>query len=187
MTSCATAELATTLRLFASVFAREADEALLRGIMARRSAITGTLGRDPLSDLPLADIGTCVGALAVDYCCLFIGPHGHLPPVESVAMGEERFWGPSTESVVLLYRSLGIALSPGNIVLPDHISMELDCLAVLEEQDRSAEARSFAREHLLRWLPTLIRHVDERASLAFYPAWCRGAQTLLTELYGGES
>jgi len=123
--------------------------------------------------------------LSVEYCHLFIGPRGHLPPVESVVRGERRFWGPSTEKVADFYNSMGIAVVSDSRIVPDHISMELDCLALLEETDRHHEATVFAREHVLRWLPDLAQHVDRRSTVPFYRVWSAGLNMMLAELYGG--
>jgi TorA maturation chaperone TorD len=169
----------TALRLLASVFAREADQPLLDQIIARRDELTDALGRDPLVDI--AD--DMIEALAVEYCGLFIGPKGHLAPVESVVLGEGQLWGPSTEAVVECYQSSGIASRPDERAFPDHISMELDFLAMLEETDRHAEAHQFAHQHLLRWLGDLLRHVQTNATMAFYPAWLEGLQAILNDEY----
>lgn len=173
------------LRLFASIFQREVDERLLRELRSRRRELAGVLGGDPLAGLELGDGGAAVEALAVEYCRLFIGPRGHLPPVESVVRGEECFWGPSTEKVADFYRSAGMAPSHDRRELPDHISMELDCLAVLEETDRHDEATAFAREHVLHWLPDLTQHVDRHSAVDFYRVWSAGLNMMLAELYGG--
>ncbi|MBL7218632.1 MAG: molecular chaperone TorD family protein [Phycisphaerae bacterium] len=172
--------LPTALRLLASVFAREADQPLLDQFIARRDELTDVLGRDPLGALT-AD--NALEALAVEYCHLFIGPKGHLPPVESIVLGEGQLWGPSTEAVVEFYERCGIASRSDERTFPDHISMELDCLAMLEETDRHAEAGNFAHLHLLRWLPGLLAHVQANASLAFYPAWLEGLQATLADEY----
>ena len=173
------------LRLFASIFQREVDERLLKEIETRRQELAGVLGGDPLAGLEPGNPGPAVEVLAVEYCRLFIGPHGHLPPVESVVCGEECFWGPSTEKVADFYRSAAMAPSSDRRELPDHISMELDCLALLEETDRHHEATVFAREHVLRWLPDLAQHVDRRSTVPFYRVWSAGLKMMLAELYGG--
>ncbi len=175
--------IAAALRLFGSIFYREVDERLLRQVVARREELVQVLGADPLAGLDLHNTAATVEALAVEYCRLFIGPHGHMPPVESVALGEDRFWGVSTEAVAEFYQRCGITLRPDEKAFPDHIAMELDCLAVLAEDDRQADAMVFAREHLLRWVPALLRHVASRATLAFYPTWLSGLHALLEDMY----
>ena len=131
MKTVAIQDVTGALRLFASIFAREPDEKLVRELMSRQAAIEEILGADPLHDLPGSDMEATVEALAVEYCRLFIGPCGHMPPVESVALGEDRFWGCSTEEVTRFYSSSGIEPTKDVHLLPDHISMELDCLALL--------------------------------------------------------
>lgn len=171
------------LRLYASIFEREVDEKLLGELATRRQEIENALGGDPLAGIDPSDAASAVEVLAVEYCRLFIGPRDHLPPVESVALGEERFWGPSTRKVVEFYRTVGLAPREDSRIMPDHLSMELDCMAMLEETDRRDQASAFAREHVLKWVPSLARHVNERATIAFYPVWMTGLQAMMTELY----
>jgi TorA maturation chaperone TorD len=68
-------------------------------------------------------------------------------------------------------------------LFPDHVSVELDCLASLLERDRHEAAADFARDHLLRWLPRLARHVEQRAELAFYRTWVAGLLEMLGDLF----
>ncbi len=173
------------LRLFASVFHRETDARLLEEIKARGQELSAALGGDPLAEQDLINPDAVVEALAVEYCRLFVGPRGHMPPVGSIVLGEGRFWGPSTEAVAEFYRSAGLELLRGPGILPDHVSNELDCLAVLEEQERPGEAAAFAREHVLYWLPSLARHIEGRATVAFYRVWVMGLHRLLIDLYHG--
>ena len=177
------ATVATALRLFASIFVREPSRLLMHELEARREELPSALGTDPLAGLDLDAPEAAEEALAVDYCQLFIGPGTHLAPVESVAGGDGRYWGPLTERVIASYAKLGFEVPEGTQVFPDHIAMELDCLALLEEQGRHAEAAAFAKEHLLRWLPALVEHVEHRAQTAFYPACAKGLLALLEELY----
>lgn len=183
LTGVAECEVPTALRLFASIFHREADEPLLREIELRQDELEGVLGGDPLAGLDMNRPEEAAEELAVDFCRLFIGPRGHMPPVESVALGEGRFWGDSTVAVLACYRSSGVAVPDDLHLLPDHVSAELDFVAMLEARGRREEARAFAQEHLLRWLPTLIRHIDKRARLVFYRVWARGLLGFLDQLY----
>ena len=176
-------DISTALRLFASIFQREVDRELLREIRAQRNKLQSVLGADPLTGLDLEDLDATLETRAVEYCRLFIGPHGHMPPVESIARGEERFWGPSTDAVAGFYKKIGMAPKPDAHTFPDHISMELDCLALLEEQDRHHQAKIFAREHLFQWLPKLIEHIDKRATIGFYGIWAKGLQIVLEQFY----
>jgi TorA maturation chaperone TorD len=178
--------LAAALRLFGGVFEREIDARLLAQMREAGPELREALGDDPLEGLTTDD-EDALGTLAAEYCRLFIGPRGHLPPAESVVLGEGRFWGAATEGVVAFYRSAGVGAVEGARVVPDHISMELDCLAILEESGRHEEAALFARAHVLQWLPELSRHVERASTLAFYSALAKGLEKLLTELYGTET
>ena len=175
------------LRLFASIFQKEVDACLLEHIEARSEQLLTVLDVHPLGGLDLDNTEAVREALAVEYCRIFIGPSGHMPPVESIVLGEGRFWGPSTEKVADFYKAVGIAVTREARMVPDHISMELDCLAILEEKQQIDLAGAFAREHLLNWLPGLIDHVEERGALGFYPLWARALYDMLNELYGGRS
>ena len=177
----------TALRLVASIFEREVNERLLNELIERREEVCEALGSDPLPGLDLDNRAEAIESLAIEYCRLFIGPRGHIPPVESVVLGEGRYWGPSTEAVVEFYKAAGIAWNEDAPLLPDHISMELDCLALLEERRQNGLARTFAREHLLRWLPALVEHITTNAALAFYPAWGKALKTILEQLYHEEA
>ena len=182
----------------ANLMAREVDEKLLAALLSRREELVSTLGGDPLQGLSLeagpgggpVALAPAVEQLAEEYCQLFIfagragGTREHLPPAESVVRGEERFWGASTEAVTRFYQEVGFQLRPQAHEVPDHVSVELDCLALLEDNGRRAQARRFAREHLLAWLPTLIEHVEEHARLPFYPLWGRQLLRVLKGLYG---
>lgn len=180
-------ETSAALRLFGSIFQREVDVKLLDQIQAQRQELIAVLEHDPLEKIKLDNADSTVEILAVEYCRLFIGPNGHLPPVESVVRGEGRYWGTHTVAVSDFYQSHGIGLKPGENTFPDHISMELDCLAMLEESDRHDQAMIFAQEHILKWIPALIKHIGENASLAFYPAWAEGLHKLLLDLYVKEA
>jgi TorA maturation chaperone TorD len=172
-------QLGTALRLFASIFVREVDERLLRQLVGQRTELADALGADPLDGLDVTAGDDVLEMLAVEYCRLFVGPHGHMPPVGSVVLGEQRFWGPSTEALAEFYRSCDLAPAPGESLLPDHISLELDCMAILAETGRGDRAEILGRDHLLRWLPILRRHVESHATLAFYPTWIRGLHVIL--------
>jgi len=176
-------DISTALRLFGSIFQREIDQELLNEIQSRRNDLNPVLGSDPLADLNLKQPRKAIEILAVEYCRLFIGPHGHMPPVESIVRGEQRFWGKSTEAVMDCYKSWGFEPKKEAHSFPDHISMELDCLALLEEKNRHREASDFAHKHLLQWLHALIAHIENNAELTFYQAWAGGLLTLLVELY----
>lgn len=186
-TAVARGTVAAALRVFASAFEREVDTELLSMLDACRSGILTVLGDDPLAGVNVNDLDAAVETLAVEYCRLFIGPHGHMPPVESVVLGEGRFCGASTESVSRFCRTIGMVPDEDARVVPDHISMELDCLATLEEQGRHHQAVAFAIAHPLRWLPLLTQHIERRATLAFYPVWSRGLQEMLEEFCGEKS
>jgi TorA maturation chaperone TorD len=179
--------LGTALRLFASVFQKEVDQRLLDELCSRREELSNVLDGDALEGISVDSAEAALEALAVEYCQLFVGPRGHMTPVESIARGEERYWGPSTERVADFYTWAGFSMVNEMHLLPDHLSIELDCLASLEEADQNEEAATFARDHILQWLPALTKHVSTSATMAFYRVWTKALLTTLEELYGEES
>jgi len=70
--------------------------------------------------------------LAEDYCRLFVGPVGHLPPIQSVWMAGElqsSMVGQFTEFVRICHYK-----SPWPGLLPDHLANELQLMAVMLEK-----------------------------------------------------
>ena len=176
-------QVSAALRLLAVVFHKEIDASLLQVLTEQRRQLCDAFEEDPFTGLDLNAPESALEALAVEFCSLFIGPRGHMPAVESIALGEGTFFGESTACVMQFYQSLGLELPAEKKVLPDHLSVELDCLAGLEETGRHSLATDFARRHVLRWLPALKAHVDRHARLAFYRVCTRALLDMLTGQY----
>ena len=125
--------------------------------------------------------------LAIEYTRLFLGPGKHISPHESVQLkrGSGILWGQETVAVRKTYRAAGFDIGETETDIPDHLSVELDFLALLakeeaqawEQKDQELTAKSlhlqhgFISRHLGKWAAGFCAKVKEEADFAFYPAF----------------
>ena len=164
-------------RLLARLWLREIDE-----------PIRAALRHPPLSNLfeqaggrpPEADIDE----LAIDFCRLFVGPSGHLPPYQSVWQ-RGQFQSQATTSMQDFAELIQYDFSAQfHVMMPDHAGLQMDVMGSLLE--RAAELASstagdsagheylevasvFFERHLT-WLDPLLIAADRRATTSFYRA-----------------
>ena len=128
-------------------------------------------------------------ALLWDYTCLFIGPYKlPCPPWESVYTSPKRLMMQDAAAQVQeLYTEAGLSINTGE-VMPDHIGVELNFLAVLLERthsDNSSKDKQvsmtgmFLNEHLLTWLPDFTRDMENAAETPFYRALARATWKII--------
>ena len=129
-----------------------------------RSRLGWEADMDPGAFDELAD------ALAEEYTRLFVGPHHHHPPSEGLARGDGQLLGDRAIEVRLAYQAAGYEPIADSGLLPDHISMELDFVAVLIEREAAEAAREFVRTHLNAWVPGWVGEYSPHARFRFYPA-----------------
>jgi TorA maturation chaperone TorD len=125
--------------------------------------------------------------LLIDYVRLFHGPPGALAqPYASVwlSMTTQTVMEDSTVAVMELYREAGFEIAEDFRDLPDHISVELECLYALlfraaqACRDGKTESQQAARTlcgrllqaHISRWLPNFCEAVIAQAQTPFYRA-----------------
>ena len=159
-------------RLLGRFWLREVDRELLRALRSPplREAFTDAGGVLPAGD----DDGT-IEQLAIDYCRLFIGPTGHLPPYQSVWQGGQ-LQGTTAASMarfidVVRYDTGRL---PRGMML-DHLGVQLDVMGhILSqlttgqiEKDLSALAATFFRTHLT-WTADFLNIAPQRATTDFY-------------------
>jgi TorA maturation chaperone TorD len=170
-------------RLLARLWLREVDEALW-----------SALRQPPLSEFftqagglpPEAE----VDELAIDFCQLFLGPTGHLPPYQSV-WERGQFQSPATSSMHAFADLIGYEFgSQPHAAMPDHLGVQLDVMASILEVvadafaaedatdcDRAAAgnridtatevATTFFQRHLA-WPEPLFLAAEPRATTGFY-------------------
>ena len=139
-----------------------------------------------------------LSTLAVDFTQLFHGPRQHRVANESVQTGngEGTFGGDACVAVQEFYRTAGLHYDETQSELPDHISVELTCMAALAQAEGAAwdagerrEAQRCNRQqagflvaHPGRWGIDLGRWMATRARTLFY----REAGQLLAEFLEAE-
>ncbi len=174
---------AAVYRLLGRLWLREVDADLL-----------ASLGSSPLNASFVAAGGTLPGpgsefdrleVLATDYCQLFVGPSGHLPPHQSV-WGSGHFQG---EATVSMRRELEAHSLPQPDGMADHLGEQLAAMAVIIERlaaQPAAEiaqldaARDFFARHLA-WTDELCRQATSRAQTDFYRSLMTMTQDFLQE------
>lgn len=181
-------------RLMASVFFRELDEDQI-AVLKERPLAAPEQGRMKEGAAKVfrffrmapPDVLT---RLRVDYARVFLAAGVYegdtAVPFESVFTGEEGIlMDDARDEVLALYRAEDVTVQPTLQTPEDHLSFELEFMAILS--DRVAEAlaagqtdeanrllavqQSFVREHLLNWVPQLAERVEKFAKEPFYPAF----------------
>ena len=129
-----------------------------------------------------------VSELAIDYCQLFVGPKGHLPPYQSVWQNGQ-LCGDATASMtrfIEVGRYEVTHLSNGQFV--DHFGVQLDLMAHLLKQLASCKAAeketiaeviaAYANNHL-RWPSQLLEQIVPKAKTEFYGSLATATQEFL--------
>lgn len=125
--------------------------------------------------------------LAVDYAYVFLAAGNYheimAPPYESVYTSEERLlMQDARDDVLRFYRREGLDLPADNMTPEDHLSFEMQFMAMLIEQ--SAEAlrvddavrfdesvstqKTFFEQHLANWLPAFTADILRLSKTDFY-------------------
>jgi TorA maturation chaperone TorD len=163
--------------------------------LAAAAHLLDDLGVDTLAFAPpwlemrrLLDNGVEMQELATRYVRLFeSGSDGALcPPVESFYVSSPREGGPALVAAELesAFTSLGLSIASESNLQPDHISAQLELMALMCAQEASAaeqgdlssvsewshEQQQFSDSHLNRWIPYFVSRVQETTSSGFYRA-----------------
>ena len=187
-----TAARSGTYRLLARLWLREVDGELLRKLRS-----------PPLCDsfveaggiLPVdEDEDWTIEQLAVDYCRLFVGPTGHLPPCQSV-WREGQFQGTTTASMERFVQVVHYNHSASTRgIMWDHLGVQLDVMGHILDQFANGQlkpdhqsllselATAFFTRHLL-WTTELLEAVAQKATTEFY----RSTTRLTREFLDSES
>ncbi len=125
--------------------------------------------------------------LAVEYARLFVGPGKHISPHESVHHERDdgdwgTLWGKGTVEVKRFIESLGLEYKEEYSGIPDHISVELEFMQRLLEEEASAREKKddkeiqgfleveklFFERHLISWVPGFCDKVMAMSDISFY-------------------
>jgi TorA maturation chaperone TorD len=108
--------------------------------------------------------------LQVEHTRLFVNavPSVIAPPYGSIYLSKDRtLYGPSAEKAKQFYHEQGFAL-PGEGDIPDHLSLELEFLALLAEHGREEEEELFLQQHFRPWFPKFQERVLQHERHHFY-------------------
>jgi TorA maturation chaperone TorD len=125
--------------------------------------------------------------LACEYAALFVGPGEHIAPYESTFVPDSTgrvgyYWGECTLDMKNWVEQYGLRISESFGSIPDHISIELELMQRIIEQEKLAWQRddsdtaarcvevekTFFNQHLVKWIPAFCDRVVEAARLDFY-------------------
>jgi len=185
--------------LLATVFRREPSQEFLSQLatpeMARALGGVGIHLDALMEGASLTDI---VDDLAIEYTRLFLGPGKHISPHESVQLkrGSGVLWGAETPVVREAYRLAGLDIGETEKLIPDHLSVELDFLSILTNDEAEAWANNnaehaatllqtqhkFISRHIGKWVAAFCTKVEEQSETSYYPAFA----TVLKDFLAGE-
>ena len=136
------------------------------------------------------DIQDLSERLAIEFTRLFRGikkGYSPPPPYESVYRGEGRVMGETTLSVMKFYSEAGFGIIDESEGPQDYIGVELKFMSLLcyremeswkngkiNEGKRYLELeKRFLEEHILQWIPSFCRKIENEAKEEFYVAVAR--------------
>ena len=124
-----------------------------------------------LAETAKEDEHRCADDLAADYAGIYLTHAMRAAPYESVWRDEDQLMmqGP-TFAVREFYQRHGMVVHNWRHMPDDHISHQLNFVAVLIERGELKEAARFLKTHLLTWLPLFTQRVEERSKTSFYAA-----------------
>ncbi len=108
--------------------------------------------------------------LQVEHTRLFVNaiPSVIAPPYGSVYLSADgMLYGPSAEKAKAFYREQGFDLA-GEADIPDHITFELEFLALLAEEGKEKEEELFLQKHFRPWFPKFQARVLQEGRHPFY-------------------
>ncbi|MEF2074730.1 TorD/DmsD family molecular chaperone [Consotaella aegiceratis] len=169
-------------RWFAHLFRAAPDEATAMSLRdGEGAAFRDRLAVDPALAPHLAEMRRLVNdyddaraltrRMGIAFCHLFLGVGGPstVAPYESCHLGEKgRMFDTATADMEALLRRLDIGLAADVHEPADHISVELEVMALLVATD-DAEAAPFL-ERLARWMPSFAAACFARDPFGFYAA-----------------
>jgi len=129
-----------------------------------------------LADVPHEGEGEALPAsseddLAADFAAIYLTHALRASPCESVWRDEDHLMlQEPTFAVRAFYRRHGLQAANWRQRPDDHLSTELEFVALLLERGERKEAARFLETHLLVWLPSFASRVSQRAATPFYAA-----------------
>ncbi len=137
--------------------------------------------------------GETLENLLWEHTRLFIGPYKlQSPPWESVYTSPKRLlMQDAADTVSRAYAEAGLAIDDP-AVMPDHIGLELNFLALVlekagkedgsERRKYSRIAKQFQEQHLFPWVPQFAEDLEAAAENTLYKAVARTTARLMAQL-----
>jgi TorA maturation chaperone TorD len=174
---------ASLYRLASRMVGREPDESFLNRLHSPpfKEAITG-LGLSPPPLPSPEEAEDAFTEMDSEFARLFLLPGAPLQPFQSIRRGEERLWGETTVAVEQTYKEAGYELNPESGYIPDHLSVELEFMAHLAEEEASSmEAgdetkakalediqRNFLKDYLGDWALEFAKNLEQETSHPYF-------------------
>ena len=117
-----------------------------------------------------ADGSAWLEPLQIEHTRLFVNaaPAVIAPPYGSVYLSDDgKLYGPSAVRAKQFYRERGYELT-GEFDIPDHLTFELEFLALLARDGNTEDEERFLREHFRPWFPRFRSRVLENGRHPFY-------------------
>ncbi len=185
-------------RLLAAIFRQEPDSEMIEWLRSERFENLLSEAGFELGDEFAAKAPEIVKEeLAVEFTRLFLGPGKHISPHESVQLpnGSGTLWGKESVLVKRFIEAAGFDYERDFNGIPDHISVELDFLALLTEAEannwKAGDTGSgvnvldwqddFISRHAAKWMPGFCDKVKAGADLPFYPVFAGLLQGFLAD------
>ena len=137
-------------------------------------------------ELPAAEgADSFLEEMGFEYCRIFLGPQGHIPPMQSVCeSGLLR--GPAADSMESYLEFVTIDRMPDTLV--DHFGFQLEVMGTILGSETADEdlavlaeiSRRFFRDHL-HWSRAMLERAAVIASVPFYRSLIRMAREFLTD------
>ncbi|NOX72415.1 MAG: molecular chaperone TorD family protein [Alphaproteobacteria bacterium] len=183
-------------RLLAAIFRQEPGSELIEWLRSERFENLLSQAGFELGDEFSAKATEIVKEeLAVEFTRLFLGPGKHISPHESVQLpdGSGTLWGKESVLVKRFIEAAGFDYERDFNGIPDHISVELDFLALLTEAEagnwKAGDTGSgvnvldwqgdFVARHAGKWMPGFCAKVEKAARLPFYRVFSELLKTFL--------
>ncbi len=192
-----TAEMVTpseTLELLSNMYLCKPSKTSIenwKGMLAEDTSIFLDDLRKAINEI---DIGSRkeLEELLWEYTRLFIGPYKlPCPPWESVYTSPKKLMmQEAADQVLAIYGEAGLVVSTSD-VLPDHIGVELNFLAVLlqethletEQKDHYLDmSERFLVEHLLRWVPEFTSDMENATETPLYKAVAKATRNMIESI-----
>ena len=145
------------------------DDAYWTALFALLDSVKWQDASDELRRLRAQDTAF-LESLQVEYTRLFINafPQVLAPPYGSVYLSDDgMLYGQSAVLTKQFYRERGFDL-PGEADLPDHLTLELEFLAILAAAGEEADEALFLRRHFRPWFPCFRARVLTEVHHPFY-------------------